>query len=498
MEHQQSTFIVQVRTLHGTDIPVHVCLDDTVKVLKARLSFAPEEIRLIYEGRQMEDERSLRDYGITPNCTIFQILRVSGIQEECLLTLPGSLTDKASGKAEKSKSELQLDSSPKQSFLCCVREALPEVTPEIIQNFPKDQSYYRVHLPGAGSFQCSVTGLGFEAKSAVSIQYRYASWNSHLSAAAQEEWVVAGPLFCIMVQPGAVGAVGAVYLPHFVCLAGGVDVSLCRIAHFKSGKMSLEKPTKLNAFCAVLENPSFSLLGVLWRKLRSTLYSLPMHSLVLIFQQLSAANTTLHLYLIPDDNSVKQAIEEQEMNWNSKLIPKPPPLNPLFFGCSYQVSSTSHVVITPGPYLPFCYKGPKEQQLFIEIYIRNMAEEIWLLITNERDGTLVWKASLRSGDINLPTSASQTLSGAVFIKKHKMELCHRMGRISPILLHLRDANIINSDEEEEVQSQSMSQNRKKVLLQLVEKKGSEAQEQLYKILWKKDPFLITDLESKSS
>ncbi|XP_068767252.1 caspase recruitment domain-containing protein 8 isoform X4 [Struthio camelus] len=456
MEHQQSTFIVQVRTLHGTDIPVHVCLDDTVKVLKARLSFAPEEIRLIYEGRQMEDERSLRDYGITPNCTIFQILRVSGIQEECLLTLPGSLTDKASGKAEKSKSELQLDSSPKQSFLCCVREALPEVTPEIIQNFPKDQSYYRVHLPGAGSFQCSVTGLGFEAKSAVSIQYRYASWNSHLSAAAQEEWVVAGPLFCIMVQPGAVGAVGAVYLPHFVCLAGGVDVSLCRIAHFKSGKMSLEKPTKLNAFCAVLENPSFSLLGVLWRKLRSTLYSLPMHSLVLIFQQLSAANTTLHLYLIPDDNSVKQ------------------------------------------PYLPFCYKGPKEQQLFIEIYIRNMAEEIWLLITNERDGTLVWKASLRSGDINLPTSASQTLSGAVFIKKHKMELCHRMGRISPILLHLRDANIINSDEEEEVQSQSMSQNRKKVLLQLVEKKGSEAQEQLYKILWKKDPFLITDLESKSS
>lgn len=30
----------------------------------------------------------------------------------------------------------------------------------------------------------------------------------------------------------------------------------------------------------------------------------------------------------------------------------------------------------------FCYKSPKEQQLFVEIYINNMAEEIGLIITN--------------------------------------------------------------------------------------------------------------------
>ncbi|XP_064378431.1 caspase recruitment domain-containing protein 8-like [Dromaius novaehollandiae] len=383
--------------------------------------------------------------------------------------------------------------NPKLASL--VLQALPKVTPEKIQSSPKDHTCYRVHFPRAGSFQCSVTGLAFEVNTAVTIQYRYASWNRHLSAAAQEEWVVAGPLFNIEVQPGAVGAV---HLPHFVCLAEDVDVSNCTIAHFKTQRMTLEKPTKLNAFYAVLENPSFSLLGVLWRRLRSTLNSLPMHSLVLIFQQLSAANTTLHLYLIPDDNSVKQAIEKQEMNWNSKLIPKPPPLSPLFFGCSYQVSSTPHVVITPEPHLPFCYKSPKEQQLFIEIYIRNMAEEIWLHITDGRNGTLVWKASLRSGDINPPTSCvSCTLTGAAFMKKHKKELCHRMGRISPILLHLRDANIINSDEEEEVQSQNMNRKKNQVLLQLVEKKGAEAQEQLYRILREKDLFLITDLEKSS-
>ncbi|NWI33380.1 CARD8 protein, partial [Sula dactylatra] len=372
-----------------------------------------------------------------------------------------------------------------------VLQNLPEVVPEIIQGFLKHRTEYRAHLPGAGVFQCSITGLSFKVKSEVTITYRYATWTRHLSEADQEMWVPAGPLFRIEVQPGVVQAV---HLPHFICLAEEVDTSLCFIAHFKSGQMTLERPSRLVAFSAVLENPSFSLLGVLWRRLRSTLNSLPMHSLVLIFQQLSAANTTLHLYLIPDDNSVKQAIEKQEMDWNSKLIPKPPPFSPLYFGCNYRVTSTKSVVIMPEAQLPFCYKSPKEQQLFLEIYISNMAGEIGLLMTDTRNDTVVWRASLRSGDINLPACASKSLSGAAFMKKHKTKLCSRMRQLPTILLHLRDANVINSDEEEEVQGQDTSQRRNQVLLELAEKKGLEAQEQLYQILQKKDPFLITDLE----
>ncbi|NXO47615.1 NLR1A protein, partial [Aramus guarauna] len=379
--------------------------------------------------------------------------------------------------------------SPKLATL--VLQDLPEVTPEITQDAFKDRTTYRAHLPGAGVFQCSITGLSFEVKSAATITYRYETWTKYLSKADQETCVPAGPLFCIEAQPGVVRVV---YLPHFICLAEGVNTSLCFIAHFKSGKMTLERPTRLVAFSAVLENPSFSLLGVLWRRLRSTLSSFPMHSLVLIFQQLSAANTTLHLYLIPDDNSLKQAIERQEMNWNSKLIPKPPPFNPLFFGCIYRVTSTNSVVITPESYLPFCYKSPKEQQLFVEIYIKNMTEEIGLLMTDTRNGTVVWRASLRSGDINPPACVSKTLSGAAFMKQHKTELCSRMRQLPTILLHLRDANVINSDEEEEVQDQNTRQRKNRALLELAEKKGLDAQEQLYKILRMKDPYLITDLE----
>ncbi|NXA17255.1 CARD8 protein, partial [Ibidorhyncha struthersii] len=349
----------------------------------------------------------------------------------------------------------------------------------------------RAHFPGTGIFQCPITGLAFKVKSAVTITYKYASWTKHLSKADQEMWIPAGPLFRIQVQPGVVEAV---HLPHFICLAEDVDTSLCSIAHFKSGKMTLERPTRLIPFSAVLENPTFSLLGALWRKLRSTLKSLPVHSLVLIFQQLSAANTTLHLYLIPDDKSVKQAIEKQEMDWNSKIIPKPPPFRPLFLGCIYRVTSTNSVEIMPEEQLPFCYKSPKEQQLFFEIYIRNMAEEIGLRMTDTRSDTEVWRASLRSGRNSSTVLWACCLLGVAFLKKHRTNLCSRMGQLSTILLHLRHANVINSDEEEEVRGQGTSQRRNQLLLDLVEKKGWEAQEQLYQILRTKNPYLITDLE----
>uniref|UniRef100_A0A8C4J026 Ubiquitin-like domain-containing protein n=1 Tax=Dromaius novaehollandiae TaxID=8790 RepID=A0A8C4J026_DRONO len=57
---------------------VSVRLDDTVEGLKARLSPAPDEIRLIYAGRQMEDGKRLRDYQITSYCLIHVLRRLRG------------------------------------------------------------------------------------------------------------------------------------------------------------------------------------------------------------------------------------------------------------------------------------------------------------------------------------------------------------------------------------------------------------------------------------
>ncbi|XP_071672062.1 caspase recruitment domain-containing protein 8-like isoform X4 [Patagioenas fasciata] len=497
MAEQQPTadspaeFRIFVKTLTGQNLAVQVSLDDTVRDFQVKLSaqdssLGPETAFVIWNQQYMNQDLTLRSYEIKPDCTVLCVRRLRGGSSLPVESrLPGkagpryeslgpvyfqgmdikprhvdpwklvadpheSLPAEASGGAEASFLSMNPGSSPQGTCRSCMGEVLPEVTPKITRASGKHM--YQAHLPGEGVFQCSITGLGFEVKSAVTVTYRYATWTRHLSRDDQETWVPAGPLFHIAVQPGVVRAVR---LPHFICLAEDIDTNPCFIAHFESGKMTLQRPTRLTAFSAVLENPSFSLLGVLWRRLRSTLNSFPMHSLVLIFHQLSAADTTLHLYLIPDDNSVRQTE------------------------------------------LPFCYKSPKEQQLFVEIYIRNMVEEMSFLMTDTRNDTEVWRASLRSGDIKLLARASKTISGAAFVKKHQTELCSRMRQLPIILQYLRDANVINSDEEEELQGLDTNKRKNRVLLDLVKKKGPKAQEQLYQILQIKDPYLVADLEKST-
>lgn len=531
-----STFSILVKSLLGEIISVPVSLDDTVLDLKMKLFaldsyFYPSASRLIHDGWQLTDELTLRHYNITSNSIVNHVLRLRGGSSAALKGkedvsatgyrepefhlqggLPGIassirmeggsagvtsiiemksyLAGITSASAEEIQKWPQSDVPAEERSCRCVRQELQEVRPEIDNYIPKKQNIYKACLPGPGIFQCSETGLVFEVESAAGIVYRYATWSTHLKEADQNVWVPAGPLFNIWALPGTVQAV---HLPHFICLSD-VDTSGCSIAHFEFQKMTIQQPTKVMAFSAVLKNPSFSLLGVVWRKLRSAI-SLPMHSLVLIFQQLSAANTTLHLYLIPDDISVKQAIERQEMSWNSKLIPKPPPFSPLFFGNRYEVSCNTKVKIRPEPHLPFCYKSPKKQQFFVEIYIKKMAEEIEFFIRDGQNDTVVWRASLRSGDISLLRNVSKTPPGAAFMKKHKTELCSRMGQLSSILLNLRVEDVINSEEEEEVQAQNTKQKKNQFLLDLAEKKGPKAQEKLFQVLQMKDPFLVEDLEN---
>ncbi|EMP24872.1 NACHT, LRR and PYD domains-containing protein 1, partial [Chelonia mydas] len=517
-----------------------------------------------------------------------------------------------------------------------VFQILPEVTPEIVPGTEENKTVYRARIPSAGSFHCSETGLGFEVSTAVTVEYEYGSWAESLSPSARQEWMVAGPLFHIRAKPNTVRAV---HLPHFLCLADGGDLSSCKIAHFEAGHMTLETPARIHVFRVVLENPSFSQLGVLWRKIRSTITFIPIHSLVLIYRALRAADITLHLYLIPNDHSLRKAIEEEETKWESKHIPKPPQTNALYFGSQYEVSGTSELKITPdqlelcyrspadqqsyielymtdmekeiklhmkdrkdgklvwktfvrpargvsfvkqhreelrnrmGAIYPilarlrdieamnsdeeeevlsmrnrrksvlwkkirsaikcipihshvliyrtlsaadvtlhlylipndhslrkqlhFCYWSPVEQQSYIEIYTRVMEKEIRLHVNGQDDGSLVWEALVRPGDVSLSALSSQTLTGAAFVGKHRRQLRVQMGQIQPVLVHLRVAQLLSSEEEEEVRSEQTSQMMNDALLQLVERKGARAQEELYQTLRETDPYLVQDLEQSS-
>ncbi|ELK35839.1 NACHT, LRR and PYD domains-containing protein 1 [Myotis davidii] len=137
------------------------------------------------------------------------------------------------------------------------------VAPEVVD---EDRGLYRVHFPVAGSYHWPNVGLYFVVRGPVTIEIEFCAWDQFLDQIVpRHSWMVAGPLFDIKAEPGAVAAV---YLPHFIALQEEhVDISWFHVAHFKEDGILLEKPTRVEPRYTVLENPSFSPMGVLLRKI---------------------------------------------------------------------------------------------------------------------------------------------------------------------------------------------------------------------------------------
>nr|XP_032640914.1 caspase recruitment domain-containing protein 8-like [Chelonoidis abingdonii] len=222
------------------------------------------------------------------------------ICQQTLLTSTGSVAGAAGETSWRQSPTTCLRGQHKCNWCAREEEDLPEeIKPEIIRDLDRNQETYRVHFSRAGWFCCPETELEFEVRAAVTIQYGYGSWRQHLTESQKNQWMVAGPLFDIRVEPTE--AVAAVHLPHFLCLRDA-DNSRMQIAHFIDERMTLENPKQVRSFHAVLENPSFSLFGAFWRRDTSDKPT-PVHSIVLLYQARKTVNLALHLYLIPDNGS---------------------------------------------------------------------------------------------------------------------------------------------------------------------------------------------------
>ncbi|KAL7855719.1 hypothetical protein AOLI_G00193230 [Acnodon oligacanthus] len=367
------------------------------------------------------------------------------------------------------------------------------IVPDAVASSVNGNVQYRF-TAAPGSYECSVTRLRWESSSEVELEYCWSNWELVSEVLEREQFHPGGPLLDITVIRGTLNAV---HLPHFLCLGSGSSLSdAVRVFHDADVGASFET-CSLSRFHAKLLQPTFSPKGVLLKNG----FRVKAHCEILIYHVL-AATLTLHIYIIPHDFKMKEAVEKERSDKCVKIL-KPNPKSSLQMKCWYKLKTLQKTKqsnydseITPTS-LKLRYNTATTS--FFEVYIRNPEEDFYLQLTTEKDNEVVWEVPIRLNDFSMVPGSLYGHKGCssshavCFVDMYMKELIQKVRLVSPIADDLKP--LIGDEKYSAIRECATTQEQMRTLYSFLAG-GQKLKVTFYESLQKNEPLVVEELQRK--
>ncbi|KAM4589881.1 uncharacterized protein V3H82_003906 isoform 2-T2 [Fundulus diaphanus] len=278
--------------------------------------------------------------------------------------------------------------------LCCEKCKAVRQThgTELVTPQRMSKGRFQLQLEEEGTYECSVTGLVFEASERVLVRYSVLSW-SKFSSFLPSSWKFAGPIFNVETVNKDASVLTSIQFPHSICLAHPEEDLTFNVLHIKDNRPLIE-PTADHTGSHVKWNvTSLSPVGPIIQKTGSVEH----HGVVLVYKQLGGDtnNYSFHVYLATNSASDIKDISKQVRGYKNRYmkIDKPPTCK-LEEG-TYRLVSQPEGDIKPEE-LKFTLAVTKMKGYFEAFFEERPPFQLSLIEINTDE--TVWSATIREGD----------------------------------------------------------------------------------------------------